>query len=74
PPPPPPPICTSVSAAPAPHVNAGRAAIGGMFNLRAISTGDLRDIGFAWDYFFTRVTLHQGEGGRWYVQAPAGCG
>ncbi|WP_418127094.1 PHB depolymerase family esterase [Variovorax sp. KK3] len=43
-------------------------------NLRAISTGDLRDIGFAWDYFFTRVTLHQGEGGRWYVQAPAGCG
>jgi poly(hydroxyalkanoate) depolymerase family esterase len=74
PPPPPPPSCTSVVAAPGAHVGAGRATLGGFFNLRAISTGDLRDIGFAWDYFFTSVALHQGADGRWFVQPPAGCG
>lgn len=74
PPPPPPPNCTSAIAPPAGHIAAGRAARGGLFNLRAISTGDLRDIGFAWDYYFTRVTLYQREGGRWFAQPPAGCG
>ncbi|OUM03824.1 hypothetical protein A8M77_04830 [Variovorax sp. JS1663] len=63
-----------MSAAPGTHIGAGRAGFGGMFNLRAISTGDQRDIGFAWDYFFARVTLYQGDGGRWYAQPPAGCG
>src|SRR5688572_13031026 len=49
PPPPPPTSCNTVSAAPGAHVSAGRAAAGGLFGLRAITTGDMRDIGFAWD-------------------------
>ncbi|MBT2300727.1 PHB depolymerase family esterase [Variovorax paradoxus] len=73
PPPPPPSGCNTVNAAPGAHVSAGRAVAGGLFGLRAISTGDLRDIGFAWDFFFMRVDLHQGAGGRWFVQPPAGC-
>ncbi|MGK6308221.1 extracellular catalytic domain type 1 short-chain-length polyhydroxyalkanoate depolymerase [Variovorax sp. DT-64] len=74
PPPPPPPGCTSVVAAPGAHVGAGRATAGGPFGMRAISTGDRRDIGFAWDYFFTSVALHQGADGRWFARPPAGCG
>lgn len=73
PPPPPPSGCNTVNAAPGAHVSAGRATAGGLFGLRALSSGDMRDIGFAWDFFFTRVDLHQGAGGRWFVQPPAGC-
>jgi poly(hydroxyalkanoate) depolymerase family esterase len=73
PPPPPPAGCNTVNAAPGAHVSAGRAVAGGLFGLRAISSGDMGDIGFAWDFFFTRVDLHQGAGGRWFVQPPAGC-
>jgi poly(hydroxyalkanoate) depolymerase family esterase len=73
PPPPPPAGCNTVNAAPGAHVSAGRAVAGGLFGLRALSSGDMGDIGFAWDFFFTRVDLHQGAGGRWFVQPPAGC-
>ncbi|WP_204162213.1 PHB depolymerase family esterase [Variovorax sp. WS11] len=76
PPPPPPPAAAQLHQRWSPRRahGAGRATLGGFFNLRAISTGDLRDIGFAWDYFFTSVALHQGADGRWFVQPPAGCG
>jgi len=74
PPPPPPPSCNPVSAAPGAHVAAGRAVAGGFFGLRALSTGDARDIGFAWDFYFARVNLYEGAAGRWFAQPPAGCG
>lgn len=73
PPPPPPPACTSVNAAPGSHVSLGRAVPGGFFNLRALTTGDMRDIGLVWDFYFSQVRLFQGAGGRWFAQAPAGC-
>ena len=62
-----------MSAAPGAHVSSGRATAGGLFGLRAISTGDMRDIGFAWDFFLARVSLYQGAGGRWFTQPAPGC-
>jgi hypothetical protein len=43
-----------------------------LFNLRALAKDDRIDIGFGWDYW-SRVTLYEGEPGRWYAQLPAGC-
>ncbi|MDM0107577.1 PHB depolymerase family esterase [Variovorax sp. J22R24] len=67
------PACNPVNAAPGAHVGAGRAVAGGYFNLRALSTGDMRDIGFAWDFYFSQVRLFEGTAGRWFAQPPAGC-
>jgi poly(hydroxyalkanoate) depolymerase family esterase len=69
---PPPSSCATQTASPAAHISAGRAVFGGLFNLRALSTGDRRDIGFAWD-FFSQVTLREGAPGQWYATAPPGC-
>ncbi len=70
----PPPACIAVRAAPGGHVAAGRAVAGGWFLMRALSSGDRRDIGFAYDLYWSTVTLYQGKGGRWYLERPAGCG
>lgn len=64
--------CIKHTSSPANHLIAGRAINGGFFNLRALSTGDRRDIGFAWD-FFTQITLHEGAPGMWYAVAPPAC-
>jgi poly(hydroxyalkanoate) depolymerase family esterase len=64
--------CASATFAPAAHITAGRAVAGGWFNLRALANADRQDIGFAWDYFF-RVTLYEGEPGRWYARLPETC-
>ena len=69
----PPRVCNAVAAAPAAHVSAARAVIGGTFGLRALANGDRADIGFAWDWI-SRVTLYEREAGRWVVTRPAGCG
>ncbi|WP_418315579.1 PHB depolymerase family esterase [Piscinibacter sakaiensis] len=71
--PPAPPVCNSVRAAPGSHVQAGRAVLGGWFNSRALSSGDRRDIGFAWDFFWQPETLYESAAGRWFAQRPAGC-
>lgn len=68
----PPPSCAGVAAAPGAHIGAGRAVYGGWFGLRALASGDRRDIGYAFDYWFP-VTLYEGEAGRWYAAPPAGC-
>lgn len=68
----PPPGCARQTSAPAAHIGAGRALIGGLFNLRALASGDQRDIGFAYDYF-TQVTLQQGGTGKWYAGTAPGC-
>ena len=68
----PPPGCAAISASPSQHIGAGRAAFGGPFNARAVSNGDRRDIGFAWDWW-SRVTLHEGEPGRWFAVRPGDC-
>lgn len=68
----PPPGCAEVSAPPAAHVTAGRAFVGGWFNLRALTTGDRRDIGFAWDYWWP-VTLYEGAPGQWFATPPTAC-
>jgi poly(hydroxyalkanoate) depolymerase family esterase len=73
PPAPPPVPCRKVSAAPGAHIGAGRAAHGGFFGLRAVAKGDRRDIGYAYDYFFSRVPLYEGKHSLWYAQPPAGC-
>jgi len=73
PPPPPGPSCHTATAAPGAHIRAGRAVAGGLFTLRALSSGDMRDIGFAWDFFFTHVSLYEGAGGRWFAQRQPGC-
>jgi len=67
------PACNKASGAPGAHIAAGRAGYGGFFNSRALSLGDQVDIGFAFDYFFAKVTLYQREGGAWFAQPPAGC-
>jgi hypothetical protein len=64
--------CIKVDASPLAHVDAGRAVRGGLFGLRALSTGDAVDIGFGWDSW-SRSPLHEGAGGRWFVTPPAGC-
>jgi hypothetical protein len=69
---PPPASCATQTASPAAHISAGRAVFGGLFNLRALSNGDRRDIGFAWD-FFSQVTLREGTPGQWYATTPPGC-
>jgi len=66
------PRCTMRSASPAAHIAAGRAVFGGFFNLRALAKDDRADIGFAWNSW-SSVTLYEGEAGRWYARAPAGC-
>jgi hypothetical protein len=68
----PPVSCASQTASPSAHIGAGRAVFGGLFNLRALSNADRRDIGFAWD-FFSQVTLREGAAGQWYAAAPPGC-
>jgi hypothetical protein len=45
---------------------------GGFFGLRALSTGDHQDIGFAYDSL-SNVTLHEGEPGKWYTHTPETC-
>jgi poly(hydroxyalkanoate) depolymerase family esterase len=69
---PPPVSCATQTASPSAHIGAARAVFGGLFNLRALSTGDRRDIGFAWD-FFSQVTLREGAAGQWYAGTPPGC-
>ncbi len=66
------PVCATATDSPATHVAARRAEAGGWFNLRALSTGDRQDIGFAWDVW-SRVTLYEGTPGRWYARRPDGC-
>jgi hypothetical protein len=73
PPTPPPVPCNTVSAAPGAHIRAGRALRSGSFGLRAVAKGDRRDIGFAYDYFFSSVPLYEGPYRLWYAQPPAGC-
>jgi poly(hydroxyalkanoate) depolymerase family esterase len=70
--PPPTSTCARQTAAPAAHISASRAVFGGLFNLRALATGDGRDIGFAWNYF-SQVTLQEGTAGKWYAGAAPGC-
>jgi poly(hydroxyalkanoate) depolymerase family esterase len=69
----PPPSCANASAAPSQHIAAARAVFGGLFKLRALANGDRVDIGFAWDSW-SRVTLYEGEPGRWFAARPAACG
>jgi poly(hydroxyalkanoate) depolymerase family esterase len=64
--------CATVSDSPVRHISAARAVTGGWFNLRALSNADSQDIGFAWDSW-SRVTLHEGEPGRWYARKPTTC-
>lgn len=68
----PPPGCAGISATPAAHITAGRAVMGGWFMLRALATGDRRDIGFAWDYWWP-VTVYEGAPGQWLASPPAAC-
>jgi poly(hydroxyalkanoate) depolymerase family esterase len=68
----PPVSCATQTSSPAAHIGAGRAVFGGFFNLRALSNGDRRDIGFAWDYF-SAVTLREGASGQWFAATPPGC-
>ena len=63
--------CSTASASPWQHIMSARAVYGGVFFNRAITTGDRKDIGYAWDTV-SRVTLW-GTGGRWYAVKPAGC-
>lgn len=67
------PTCTEVRATPGSHVAAGRAIAGGWFLMRALSSGDQRDIGYAYDFAWSSVTLYEGAGGRWYAQRPSAC-
>lgn len=71
--PPSPPRCTQITAAPAAHIATERAKFGGLFGVRALSTGDAKDIGFAWDFYWAEVVLYQGADGRWFAQPPPGC-
>ena len=66
------PSCATASDSPANHIAARRAVAGGFFNLRALANADRQDIGFAWDSW-SRVTLYEGEPGRWYARTPGGC-
>lgn len=70
--PPPAASCAKQAASPAGHIGAGRAVFGGLFNLRALATGERRDIGFAWD-FFSVVTLQEAAAGQWYPAPAPGC-
>ena len=64
--------CARVTASPLAHIEAGRAFRGGLFDLRALASGDSADIGFAWDSW-SRATLHEGASGEWFPNPPAGC-
>ena len=66
--------CRTARASPGGHVGAGRAVRGGFFAMRALASGDRRDIGSAWDFFLRRVSLYEGSGGLWFVEPPPGCG
>lgn len=67
------PTCRAERAVPGSHVAEGRATAGGLWALRALSTGDAQDIGAAFNFIFPQVNLFEGTGGRWFVQKPAGC-
>ena len=69
----PPSSCREMRAAPASHLVAGRATAGGWFLMRALSSGDQRDIGYAYDFVWSAVTLYEGAGGRWFTQRPTTC-
>lgn len=64
--------CAQQSASPSAHISAGRASAGGSYNLRAISSGDLADIGYAYDSW-SSLTLTEGDAGKWYAQQPQAC-
>ncbi|MET0168591.1 MAG: PHB depolymerase family esterase [Burkholderiales bacterium] len=64
--------CSTASDTPATHISAGRAMAGGFFGLRALSTGDQQDIGFAFNSW-SNVTLYEGEQGKWYAHIPEAC-
>ena len=70
-PPEPPVACLRVVTSPVLHLAFGRAIGGGLFGLRALSTGDRADIGASFDSW-SWVTLYQGSGG-WYATKPANC-
>lgn len=63
--------CSSATSSPWQHIMSARAGYGGTFYNRAITTGDRKDIGYAWDTV-SRVTL-SGLGGTWYAAKPAAC-
>jgi hypothetical protein len=63
--------CGTAMASPWQHILSARAVYGGTFFNRAITTGDRKDIGYAWDTV-SRVTLW-GTAGKWYAVKPAGC-
>ena len=65
--------CARRTSSPANHLLAGRATNGGFFSLRALSTGDRKDIGSVWD-FFTPVTLQEGALGQWHAVTLSECG
>ena len=64
--------CSKVASSPQAHIASGRAVRGGLFSLRALSSGDGVDIGFGYDSW-SSVTLYEGEPGRWYASKPATC-
>jgi hypothetical protein len=61
-----------VSDSPSGHISNNRAVAGGAYNLRAISTGDTLDIGYAYDSWGS-VLLTEGEAGAWFSNAPSNC-
>jgi len=65
--------CATARGAPGAHLAAGRAAASGWLGSSAVSNGDGADIGFAWDFFMTRVTLHEGHAGKWFLRRPGAC-
>jgi hypothetical protein len=64
--------CQEISTSPGGHIIAGRAYAGGTFSLRAFANGDNADIGASFN-FWGRVTLYEGEPGKWYSQQPSAC-
>ena len=64
--------CVEATDSPQGHINNDRANAGGDYNLRALTTGDNADIGFAWDSWST-VTLTEGEPGEWFARQPEAC-
>lgn len=64
--------CITASSSPSDHISQGRAIAGGSYNLRAISTGDQADIGYAYDSW-GNITLTEGKSGEWFAQEPQAC-
>lgn len=65
--------CAAVMASPSAHIDNGRATKGGDYDLKAISTGDEKSIGYYFDTW-SEVTLHEGQPGEWNTAQPAACG